>query len=49
MVLAYGPAFMHLFGVDEQVVLDTWTVERFGRFRRYADNALKRGGGSGGI
>lgn len=44
---AYGPAFAHLFGVDEDVVLETWTVERFERYRGYADHQLKGGGGRG--
>ena len=44
---AYGPAFLHLFGVDEDTVMATWTVEKFERHRRYADNQLKRGGGHG--
>ncbi len=38
---SWGPYFAHLFGVDEDVVLATWTVERFMRYRRAAELLLK--------
>jgi hypothetical protein len=42
-VRVYGPAFLHLYGVDEDVVLTTWTVDKFERYRLAADDLLQRG------
>jgi hypothetical protein len=36
--------FADVFGVDEDDVLAAWTVERFERFRRYADAEMRRRG-----
>jgi len=41
-VRSWGPYFAHLFGVDEDDVLARWSVERFYRYRRAAENLLKR-------
>lgn len=35
---SYGPLLMHVYGVDEDTVLNEWTL---GRFRAYRDFALE--------
>jgi len=43
----YGPAFLHLFNVTEAELLDSWTVEKFRRYQRYAHARIKDGGNDG--
>lgn len=37
----YGPVFLHLYGVHEDDVIETWTVERFERYKSAADQLLE--------
>ena len=43
-VRVYGPLFAHLFAginVDEEHILDTWSVEKFERYKSAADQLLE--------
>lgn len=37
----YGPVFLHLYGVDEDVVIETWSVPKFERYKSAADQLLE--------
>lgn len=37
--------FAHLFGVSEDEVMATWTVERWERYRQYAKTVTSQGQG----
>ena len=44
----WGPVFAHVYGISEDDVLQSWDVERFERYRRFAEQVLKlRGAGIG--
>ena len=36
-----GPIFHHLFGVDSDTVMATWTVAKFDLYKRAAEHLLK--------
>jgi glutamyl/glutaminyl-tRNA synthetase len=40
-VRVYGPLFLHLYGVDEDEVIASWSMERFERYRAAADQLLE--------
>jgi hypothetical protein len=35
--------FLHLYGVTEDAVISTWTVDRFERYAAAADDLLAKG------
>lgn len=37
----YGPVFLHLYGVDEETIIDSWTVDKFLRYADAADQLLE--------
>ena len=37
----YGPVFLHLYGVDEDDVIETWSVAKFERYKSAADQLLE--------
>lgn len=39
---------MHFYGVSEEVVLETWTVEKFRRYQQFVISQLNQNGASDG-
>ena len=40
-VRSWGPIFLHLYGVDEDEVIDSWSFDRFERYKSAAEQLLQ--------